>query len=403
MNLEEEDIETLLETTFCIIIQYWQIFEIGSRNLIEELLSFWIKDCKTILFNKIDRLPSLAGIEALERWEKQLGNFRKKHDTMTSLALFAERLYHENSGVVMLALEELVEYLKKNQSALQIAALGEQPDGVISSLMRALLDCASQYSHVYRDIATLCAECIGLVGCLDPSRIDTVREQKSIIVLNNFEEVEERRDFGFFLLTEVLAKSFFSVTNARMLGYLSYAIQELLERCDITRAVLGQETGHQEGADIYRKWRELSTTTQEVLTPFLSTRYMIPPIASYSAEYPIFKANKPYESWLVAFVLDLVCSPQNVNASLIFEPLHRVIRGQNMAVSEFLLPYLVVHILIGPTDSVEKKETVVQELMTILQYKPIENGNHDMRPFYEVRTISPFYHPFHLCSTADSL
>ncbi|CAI4211035.1 unnamed protein product [Parascedosporium putredinis] len=209
-----------------------------------------------------------------------------------------------HSGVVMLALEELVSYLKANQDYLQTSAIGENPDPVLKTVVRALLDCASQYNGINLDIARLCTECIGLVGCIDSNRVEAPREQKSIVVLDNFENDDDRRHFD-----------------------------------------------------------------------------------TSSLKYPIFCPGKSYVAWVVSFVQDLLRRPQNANASLVFEPLTRVTRLKDPSVPEFLLPYVVSHIIVSEDTPRQLREDVVTELATILHYEvpagATADERQDMKLFYE--------------------
>jgi len=63
-----------------------------------------------------------------------------------TLGVFTERLAHDNSGVVHQALTELVPFLRENQSGLCTSAVSQMPDKAITSILRALLDCASKYN-----------------------------------------------------------------------------------------------------------------------------------------------------------------------------------------------------------------------------------------------------------------
>jgi serine/threonine-protein kinase ATR len=389
--LEDEDVEILLETTFFVVNKYWPSFEEGSRVMTENLLKFILDRYEAIVKQKIYMLPSLIHISRLSVIENRLKSLRKNLDSRSAFSVFAQRIRNENSGVAIQGLQELVEYLRSNQGYLQASAISPQPDNVISTLLRALLDCAATYNGVEPDIALLCTECIGLVGCLDSNRIEAVRKQRSIVVVNNFELAEETTDFALFILEEVLVKAFLSSVDTRLQGFLSFAMQELLTKCDIRAACAMEGTGMSEGNAIYRKWLKLPESVREVLTPFLSSRYMLAPMASTPVDYPIFRPGKPYANWIRSFVLDLLRRPQTEFAGYIFEPLCRVIRVKDISISEFLLPYLVVHIIVGTRSSAELRDFVTGELVGILQLILQDDASYgereDMKLFCQVRTL----------------
>ena len=386
--LEEEDIETLLETTFFIVNHYWSSLNENTAAIAKKMLISLMDSYDYVIAKYINRLPSLGHIHDLKDVETRLLKLRPAILVEEAFEVFAERIRHENSGVVLQSLSELVPHLEKHQSILHTSAVTQQPDTVIETLTRALLDCASKYSGVQADISRLCMRALGLVGCVDSTKIETVREQRSIVVLNNFGNNEEVTDFVLFLLEVVLVPAFLSATDVKFQGFLSFAMQELLERADIKSACAMQNVGMLGGNDIYRKWIALPEMTRDVITPFLASRYKVTPMPVVPLEYPAFRPGRPYANWLRVFVVDLLQKGQTPYAELIYEPLTRVIRVKDLSTSEFLLPYLVLHIFLGSKSNQQDKDNVLGELISILQHQPGEDASYtereDMKRFCHV-------------------
>jgi serine/threonine-protein kinase ATR len=391
VNFDQEDIDDLLDTTFFLILEYWSVSNETSRRLMEAMIMDVFERRIPAMSNQtVYRIPLLSKVPDLQKYEDMLGKVREPVDASTAFAIFADRLGHEHSGVVLLTLSELVEYLKESQEYLQTSAISEHPDPVVSRLLRGVLDCASRHHGVNIEVARLCIEAIGLIGCVDPNRIDAARVPKKVVLVDNFGTEDDRQQFGFFVLSEVLVKSFLAATDTGWQGVLSFAMQELLERCDIKAAIL-QEDGGRRGApttELFRKWRELPTTVQEVLSPFLSSRYALKPMRQMNVEYPIFRPGMTYSVWLRTFVLHLLRNPQHANATLVFEPLCRVIRAKDLSVADFLLPYAVLHIILSESAPRQLQQNVSNELSVILDYElpstatPAEK--HEMKLLYEV-------------------
>lgn len=386
-NLEEEDVESLLETTFFVVHRYWNLLDTTSTGVVKNMLGFLLDNYEASLMKYIDKLPSFGPIQGLAEVESRLDKLRPTLTPEVAFDVFSRRIRNDSSGVVHLALMELAPYLRDNQTALYDSAISQRPDSVITTLLRALLDCACKYNGIQADISRLCMECIGLVGCLDSNQIETVREQRSIIILNNFEVPEEITDFSLFLLEEVLVPAFLSATDTRIQGFLSYAMQELLDRCDIKAACAMQNTGMLGGSDIYRKWIAMPETVREVLTPFVSSRYLLAPLPAAAVAYPIFVPGKPYAIWLRSFVMDLLRKGQNPHADMIFEPLTRVIRVKDLSPAEFLLPYLFLHVILGKRSGQAQKEDVLKELEYILTHRPDDDA-----PYAEKEDKKRYYH-----------
>ncbi|KAI1392547.1 phosphatidyl inositol 3-kinase [Hypoxylon trugodes] len=368
MFLHMGDVEALVETTFFLISNYWFSFDEATQQQARDLIESLLTSDDHILESTISKLPSFSHINSLSDLEARLSELRQPVDSRTAFSLLAERIRHENDGVVLLALRELSSYLQRQQGYLQASAVSEQPDSVVPTLARSLLDCASRFNGIHNEISDLCTRCLGLMGCLDPNRVETVRAEKQIVVRSNFEHSGETTDFVIHLLEEVLVKSFLSATDTKPQGFLSFAMQELLDRSDIKVAV--EREGLREAGPVYRKWLSMSVTAREVLTPFLTSRYVVQPMAPQQIEYPLFRPGRTkYANWMRSFTLDLMRKPQTPFAGLIFDPLCRVIRIKDLSIAEFLFPYVVLHIVVGEDATEELRTNVLNELLNVLKHE----------------------------------
>jgi serine/threonine-protein kinase ATR len=388
LKMDDEDVEVLIEPTFFIINYYWSLFDHPTRCRAKQLLLDLYKEFSGVLTAFIDKLPHLGHIPQLVPVERKLAALRKPQDQRSTFRTFAARLSHQNSGVAQQALTELITYLQDNQAYLQTSAVSGQPDTVVAKLIRALLDCAAKHSSSQPEIASLCTQCLGLVGCLDSNRIETTRTEKSMVVLTNFADADETTNFVLFILEEVLVKAFLSTTDTKLQGYLSFAMQELMTKVDIHAAVALDRTKNPTADRVYTQWIKLPEDVREVLRPFLGSSYMLAPGKLTLAKYPIFQPGRTYHNWMRAFSLDLLQKGQNDNAQIVFDPLTRAIRVKDLYVAEFLLPYLVLHVVVGDASAKEQREEVVSELVNILKYEPPEAATYHerehMKLYYEV-------------------
>lgn len=391
LSLEEEDVEVLLETTFFIIAHYCDVMSDSMMTQATSVLSFLLEDYEVSLKRYITKLPALPPAPEWTRIRQKLGALSPTLLPEEALGVFVERVAHDNPGVAHAGLVELAPYLRSNQSALYASSASQRPDTVITQLLRALLDCGAKYNAVRADISRLCTECIGLIGCLDSNQVEAVREQRSIVVLNNFANPRENVDFVLFLIQEVLVPSFLSATDTKLQGFLSFTMQELLDRTDIRGACEMQSTGMVDGAEVYEKWVALPEHVREVATPFLTSKYMIAPMAHTSVEYPIFRPSRSYWQWLRAFVTDLLRKARDPGAALIFEPLARAIRVKDPSTADFLLPYVFWHQVLSSGDSSEEINTLHDELMHVLNHRAREGASHqekeDSKRFCQVSSL----------------
>ncbi|KAH8816823.1 protein kinase-like protein rad3 [Xylogone sp. PMI_703] len=379
-SLEDDDVEMMLESTFSIIIQRWDTFDKTTRARVKDSLLYLLKSRVEPLRRAIVNLPSLSQFTELVEIDAQLSKLRIPTDTREAFQVFARRINHENPGVVSQAMAELKVYLRTHQSFLQTSAISDQPDLIIGQLIRSILDSCIKFNETHHDIATLAAECVGLIGCLDSHRVESLREQREMVVVSNFHDPSETTDFVLFILQEVIVKAFLSTTDTVQQGFLSYVMQELLEKSDF-REHCGHVimTGdHNYDNEIYRKWLRLPENVRATLTPFLTSKYALREMVKTTAEYPIFRpdryrSGRIYNNWLKAFTLDLLQKPLNTNTTFIFPPLCRAIRIKDISVANFLLPYVALHVIVEGTE--EQRQEIGRELLAVLEYQPTSDSN----------------------------
>lgn len=297
-------------------------------------------------------------------------------DVRSQFLAFIRRCQSENATVVHQTLTELEPFLAKHEEFLHNSVLSEQPDPVVAQLARSLLDCCVKFNTNSDSIALLSARCLGRIGCLDPNRVDSVRDKKDILVLSNFDRMEETLDFVLFFLQFVLVEAFLSASNTRAQGFLAYAMQNLLRVCNLDSVVTQRSRFVQED-EKYRRWLELPEAVRNILTPFLTSKYTVSVAAVNSGcSYPVFTAGMTHGEWLRTFVQDLLQKGSGENAQLILSVCSRIVKGQDISIASFLLPFAVLSHIVGATT--EDKLVLQDEFTNILSY-PLPDASNDVR------------------------
>ena len=360
-NLAKDDVESLIIPTFALLAQHWESFHPTTQQRAHETISRLLKNQSSMIRDMVNNIPSLASIPLMSKFEEELGKTKAQMDSKHQLQAFAERCENENATVVTRALTELELHLMSNQSFLHTLATSEQPDVVLSKLTRAILDACVRLNHTNAEVAMLAARCLGLIGCLDPTKIEAVKESKEIFVLNNFGTHDEIVEFVVFFFEEVLVKVFLSTRNSKSQGILAYAIQELLR-------VTGFDTSATfrtlDDNAKYHRWIAISESVRNTLSPYLTSRFLLSALAFQSFEYPIYRPGKKHVQWLRDFVLDLLQKSSGENTSLLFNIFRRVVRNQDIAIANFLLPFAVLNVVVGGTK--KQQVNVSQEVRSIL-------------------------------------
>ena len=376
-TLEEDDIATLVDPTFAIIVQYWDSFLANTQEEAYNMISHLLKSHSSMICDIVHTLPSLAPVPLMAKFEEELGRLKARMGVKHHYQAFSQRCQNENATVVFRALKELTEYLLENQGFLHETANSEQPDPVVGQLARSILDASVLFSNTHPEISVLCAKCMGLVGCLDPTRIEALREKKEILVLSNFVRDDETNDFVIFFLREVLVKAFLSATNSRSQGFLAYAMQELLSISEIKESVRPRPRDAPFDAN-YRRWVSLPESVRTTLMPFTNSKYFVTAgVSQLPSTYPLYDAKVGHGQWLRTFTFDLLKRRLGEGkVKTIFSVLGRIIRFQDISISNFLLPFACLNVVITGNDR-EKLEIGRELLLVLHQSLPEQRYSRD--------------------------
>jgi serine/threonine-protein kinase ATR len=367
----------MIDQTFALIVQHWLLFSEETQLLANKTVIGLTQKYEPQVRARIEYLPSLADIPMLSKTEAELVRFKAMVDTVKIFQSFSNRCKDQNAVVVRQALKELVPFLDGNQKSLHQSVIGQKPLPVLEALTRSLLDASIRFSEDHRDITTLCAQCLGIIGGLDPYRVETVREKKRVLMLSNFSRRDEDIDFVALLLEQVLVKVFLSTTNAKAQGWIAYVMQEMLKHCGFS-TTSGTKARSSQNSTEEKRWEEIPESVRNVLEPFRSSRYSVnlnPNLRYEGPSYPIFSKNSNHGTWLQTFVYDLLQKGQGVNVEMVFPVLARIIRGYDLSIATFILPFAALNVIVS--DDEQNMNNVGKELLTVLRTEILSPEQHD--------------------------
>ncbi|KAI9681820.1 MAG: serine/threonine-protein kinase M1 [Trizodia sp. TS-e1964] len=373
-TLNQECLETLVASTFSIAVQHWDRLLSSTQQQAHSMISRLFKERADLISNHIKTIPSLASIPLMENFEAILQKVKSQIDIKQQFQAFHQRCQHENVMVVYQALTEFLVFLQTNQSLLQGMATSEQPDPLVGKLIRAVLDACVKYNETRPDVASLCAQCIGLIGCLDPNVVEADRKQQKIVVVSNFEDWDESVDFVLSFLQEILIDAFLSAPNPTAQSFFAFVIQELLAFCKFSQSALQNRESLTNPH--YKKWHGLSQPDKSVLAPFLSSRYVLASAAPNSiseSKHPIYSPKLTYADWLRAFLSSLIQKSIGPNSQNIFSLCTRLVRFQDISIAKFLLPFVVLNVILNGSDS--QRNEIGEELFMVLRQELPDDHN----------------------------
>lgn len=365
-TLGEEEIGSLVDPTFAMIAQHWELFSPKIQARTVDAISQLLKSHSDIVRQTVKTIPSLASIPLMSKFEEELGKIKAQMDVKHHYQAFSERCQSENVTVVVSALKELEIFLSKHQRFLHEIAMQEQPDQVVAQLIRSILDACVLLGETHEEVPILSAKCLGQIGCVDSTRIEAVKDKKGMILLSNFGEAEETKDFVVFAFREVLVKSFLSATNSRSQGFLAWAMQELLKFIQFDTSVMVRSRNVPHDAN-YLRWMTLPESVRNTLTPFMTSKYVITEgFKQAPCTYPLFRSGMTHQQWLRTFTLDLLQKGEGENITQIFRVFSRIIRTQEVSISDFSLPFAALNMIVGGTE--RGMLNVAEELLHILNF-----------------------------------
>ncbi|KAI4730691.1 hypothetical protein E4T49_01590 [Aureobasidium sp. EXF-10728] len=364
--LEGDDVADMIDHTFALVAQHWDGLSSPLQKKIHDTISEIVKTHSNVIREKLMTIPSLASIPLMSKIGLEIQRLRKDERPDVHLRAFAKRLHDENVAIVTQGLRELVPWLGENQGFVHEAAVSEQPKAAIADVMRALLDVCTKYADHDSTVVDLGAQCIGIIGCLDPNSVDMSSSKRQVLVLSNFEKASEVINWVAVMLEDVLVPAFRSSTNARDQGFLAYVMQELVRFCGFNEAATARLRPSQAGP-AHNRWAEMTESVRNTLTPFLSSRYLLNSNSSVQPgkrNYPVFGIGKRHSTWLREWAYDMMWRGKGDNAEMVFPILARIINRHDISIASFLLPYVALNIVLGGT--VQEAKDVGVEMLTVL-------------------------------------
>ncbi|KAF2457856.1 hypothetical protein BDY21DRAFT_320173 [Lineolata rhizophorae] len=367
-SVDEDDLGVLLDHVFSIIAQKWSLLSTENQSSVQSMLDYLLKNHQSLVRDRFPTIPAVHGIPLLSKFDAQMSKMKEQTEIPERFEAFSVRCKDENAVVVAQALHELLPYLQSNQQFLHESAVGQQPNPVIPQLIRSLLDASVRFSEKHSDISNLCADCLGIIGSVDPYRVETIREKRDILVLSNFERADDVIDFVASFLETVLVHAFRSETNPRNQGFLSYAMQELMKHTGFNNLVAYGSRSSVATDSCARRWEEIPDSIRSTLTPFANSKYTVAvnsARASAQQNFPIYSRGMSHSTWLRTFVLALLQRGKGDNPQMVFPVLSRIIRTHDISIPKFLLPFVALNVLLGGAE--DEMASVRNELLLVLK------------------------------------
>ncbi|RKP36998.1 hypothetical protein BJ085DRAFT_14939 [Dimargaris cristalligena] len=354
-------------------------------TLIHKTLDYLLLDSQTALAAQGGRfclLPTQE--EAFVPYNLVIWSARGSLSIPEHLQLLNTIMADENQQVAELAVAELRELLLKYPADVHRLVVAERIDPSVVHTIQSLLRLCTRINGAGRGAARCSAECLGLLGAIDPTRLTAIRadptSEFTAEVRSSTDRppgydlatADNRFDFMCYFLETYLVHGFRSAKTPQEQGYFAYAIQELLKECRFTPQTVVRAPDERDQI-LYRRWMMFPEPVRDTLQTLLDTKYSIHPAPAPDVRRPIFPEQTDHRIWLKKWVLDLIAQIPIASIRDIFGVCRNVIRYEDdNQVALFVLPYLL---LLTLSNGREKSvQNAVEEVQTILASTRKDSG-----------------------------
>ncbi|AOA62489.1 PI kinase superfamily member [Komagataella phaffii CBS 7435] len=350
--LKDKDLYLILDFVVSLIVLKYDELDDQSKNVCQSIMG--------ILYSqKFDSLKKeltnyVFSLSSNQQFVSTVLKTRIDHraPSLQLLSELAKRCNNDNKWVVMLALDSIESFLTVYDKSFHSEVVYRKKFSELAPLLiKTLLNTSFKFRFEDKGIASKCAKVIAKIGLLDIPRSNHISKKDSsrVILRFNFSDTRESIRFVRTFIDIILVKAFSASGNPSRQLYLAYSIQEYLkfmglEEVDISS--LEEKVGKTSEPDVkLQLWNGFSDISKAIIAPLLHSKYTLQFHSYHPKEYPIFSLQKTHSQWLTGIVDDLLNRSQGKSgiyphAQHIFFICTSAVRGGDLSVCEFILPYI---------------------------------------------------------------
>ncbi len=364
--LDPADLCPYVAAASASLVAVWSSLSPDEREIAKSCLHLMVVERGAQLGRHVIEIADLSSIPELNDINQQLTKLRAEWTPHHRLYTLLERLGNESLTVATQSAIELRAFLSDYEEEIRLLTTGDVFDSLAGRLVSALYVAASRDGDGLETLHGLVYDCIGIVGAIDPDRLELRVEDNRMLVLSNFTDESEATTFALHLIQDVLVGAYRSARELTLQSYIGYALQELLHFCKFTPALVNPGPGSSSvSLKVRNRWNSLPSVVVETCTPLLVRPLALslpecPPVA-----YPIYPRQPTYRRWVQLWTTDLISRVSGEYGQRLFRVFSSLIRNKDVGIAHRLLPHLVSNVLAyGDEDAAELIRT---ELLTVLE------------------------------------
>ncbi|KAI8805845.1 ataxia telangiectasia and Rad3 related, isoform CRA_a [Cladochytrium replicatum] len=386
-TLLPQDIVPVLSRLVVVVADLHERCTAYQLQLIVGTLEYLLLELGPKLGPDYYELPLLPNVVEFQHINRQIQENRNSHGVLEIICLLLPGVMNENSAVVKQSLHEMIKVLQENCEFLNEHVLEESINSCIPLLIKHLLETCSRFNGSSLDIQLLCAKCLGVLGAVDPGRLEFTRDEERLLVLDNNSSPEDSLSFVCVLIEKQLVPAFRSAPSTKVQDKIALTLQELLKTFGFDSKLI---SGHlsignkDPRKSILQKWQAFPKSVQEVIQPFLESKYGIQEANTGQSKLssPLYPKRANYKEWIQMWALDLINRLPESIPKKVFALCGRLIKGAdaNISIVLFILPHIILNVLLAGSE--DDQQDLLVEVTTVLTDSSLSDiGAREKREF----------------------
>ncbi|KAG5654241.1 hypothetical protein H0H81_005928 [Sphagnurus paluster] len=363
--LGPSEIKPYIGPTTAALISSWNNFSPAARELASKCLEYIVQQVGEQLGDHLDDVVDLSTIPELQYLHTHLELLRENWSPKKHLGRILDRCTSDNLAVSILSVGELKKFLNTKKHLIRQFASGDIFDSTVGQIMTTLLAASCRDGDGTETLRLLAFECIGILGALDPDRLEIDAHDPSMVVLHNFTDEGEAVLFSMHLIRDLLVGVFRATSDVVYQRYLGFTLQQLLRVCQFTPSLIGAGNGAPPSMKVRNRWNSLPKHVVETLISLLDSKYSLQQSPILHIEHPIYPTQSTYREWIQIWTCHLIDKASGPMARNIFGSFPPTVRNKDVVVAYHILPHLVLNILISGHE--DDAEAIRLELLTVLR------------------------------------
>lgn len=363
--LEPSEIKPYIGPTTAAFISSWGTFSSTAREYASRSLQYIIIEVGHELEEHLDDVVDLSAVPELQHLHNHLQHLRRTWTPKDHLRRILERCTSDNLAVSILSIGELETFLLTEKHLFRQYASGDIFDPMIGQIMTTLIAASCRDGDGTEALKLLAFKCIGILGALDPDRLEVNVHDSSMVVLSNFTDEEEAVQFSMHLIKDLLVGVFRATSDVVYQRYLGYTLQQLLRVCQFTPSLIGAGNSGPPSVKTRARWNSLPKHVVETLISLLDSKYSFHPSPAMHIEHPVYPTQSTYREWIQIWTCHLIDKASGPMARNIFSSFPPTVRNKDVVVAYHILPHLVLNILISGHE--DDADAIRAELLTVLR------------------------------------